>query len=91
MQAERRYNEFMADEKGKWIETDGKIQTIWGNGENTGMLLFNDVHPVQCEFGKKWRDRLNTFHPFELIKIAGKLGPNQPGPLIYLQECELRD
>ena len=86
-------DEFMADEKGKWINIDGKVQSIFAKGEDTGLMFANEPigYLATCDFGKKWRDRLNTLRPYESVKVTGKIGPTQVGNPITLQECELRD
>lgn len=84
MQAEA----FMADEKGKWISTDGKVQLVSPNGF---VLLFDNYVPIQCRFDAKWKAKLGAFRPSEDMKIVGRIGPDQNGAIIDLRECELRD
>jgi len=86
-------DEFMADEKGRWITVEGQVESIWGKGEDTG-VTFTTVggdfaRLITCDFGKKWRDRLNALRPHEPIQITGKIGPTQVNNWLMLQECEL--
>jgi hypothetical protein len=77
---------FMTDEKGKWINVEGKLQYLQPNGN---ALFFDDVRPINCTFDAKWNAKLNTLRQFDLIKFAGKIAPFQTG-LLTLEECELR-
>jgi hypothetical protein len=80
---------FMADEKGKWIDTEGKVGYIQPTGQV--LLLVGDRNRgVQCIFDDKWKAKLGTFRNSDSIKLAGKIVGYQVGILI-LQECELRD
>jgi hypothetical protein len=84
---------FMADENGKWINLEGKIQTIWAAGRDlTGMMIFSGSRGALCTFAKKWRERLSMFHPQEEIKIVGKIANGQQNGMLNLTAgCELRD
>jgi len=81
---------FMADEKGRLIETEGTVMNV-----DSGMafLKIGDNPPntdhVECRFGSQWNAKLGTFRRGELMKIRGVIGPNQNGAQIYLQECEI--
>lgn len=80
---------FMADEIGKWINTEGKIQFIRPDG-----LVFLNVEGgiVSCEFSASWNQKLSAFRSGELMKVTGKIGTGQIGASpIYLRPCELRD
>jgi hypothetical protein len=83
---------FMADEKGKQIETEGKVENI-----DTGMATLEvgrETHNgmpdyVECRFDPKWNTKLATFRAGDHMKIRGIIGPNQNGAQIYLQDCEI--
>jgi hypothetical protein len=77
----------MTPERGKWINAEGKIQTLMSNGI---VFFFQNEHPVQCQFSEKWKPRLGLFQPFETIKVTGRISP-AAGSTLILQECELRD
>jgi len=81
---------FMADEKGKWIETrDVRIQGIGTSGV---LLLKKDNSGFQCTFDDTSKTKLSTLRVGNIIKtITGKISQNQNGQLIYLEDCELRD
>jgi hypothetical protein len=81
---------FMADEKGKWINTEGKLQTLMPNGR--GAALYNGDYQILCNFGEKWKAKLGALQPSAFIKIAGKISQDQwAPPSLFLEECELRD
>jgi len=83
-------NVFMADEIGKWINTEGKLQNLMPDGG--GAALYNDSYQILCNFGEKWKAKLAVLRPFDLIKIAGKIRQDQwAPPALFLEECELRD
>ncbi len=78
---------FMADEKGRWIETDARVQGIG----TSVFLLKKDNSGIQCAFDDKWKAKLGVLRHGELIRITGKISQDQNGELIYLEDCELRD
>jgi hypothetical protein len=78
---------FMADEKGKWINTEGKLQYTDGRGAR----LYNDGHTILCDFGEKWKAKLGVLRPSAFIKITGKIRQDQWLPALLLEQCELRD
>jgi hypothetical protein len=80
---------FMADEIGKWINTEGEIQLIRPDGL---VFLSGEGGVISCEFKASWNPKLSAFRPGELMKVVGKIGAVQIGPTpIYLQPCELRN
>jgi hypothetical protein len=81
---------FMTDQKGKWINIEGKIQSIWSDGLNLEMLILTDAEPVYCRFESKWKDRLDALRTMEAVKIAGEIGPTQATGQLYLLDCELQ-
>jgi len=81
----------MADEKGKWIEISGQMQSVGPAGEVIGAVIFvPPSHGISCIFAKKWHDRLSLLRPFEPVKIAGKISRIQSGAFLGLEACELR-
>jgi hypothetical protein len=79
---------FMADEKGKWINTEGKLQNLMPGG---GVMLYNDTHPILCNFAEKWMAKLSVLRLSDFIKITGKIRQDQSLPALSLEQCELRD
>jgi hypothetical protein len=79
---------FMADEIGKWINTEGKLQNIQPDAT---VILQVAKYAVTCIFGPQWRLKLSAFRDGDIMKIAGKIIPGQTGGSIYLHDCELRD
>lgn len=78
----------IADEKGKWIATEGAV----GNVYPTGMVIFlvgQKNRGVQCFFGEKWKPKLGTFSHGNNMKVVGKIDQVQVG-VLNLQECELQ-
>lgn len=79
---------FMADEKGKWINTEGILQRLTPTGTAAFM---NGGNLIVCSFNAKWKTKLGALRISESIKIAGKISENQVGSWLDLSECELRD
>lgn len=80
---------FMADEIGKWINTEGTIQFIRPDGL---VFLNGEGGVISCEFHASWNPKLSAFRTGELMKVTGKIGEGQIGYTpIYLRPCELRD
>jgi hypothetical protein len=83
---------FMADEKGKLIETEGTVINI-----DNGMALLEvgkEQHGgmpdnIECRFSSKWNPKLGTYAAGAFMKIQGTIGPSQNGAQIYLQDCEI--
>jgi hypothetical protein len=77
---------FMADEVNKWIETEGQILRV-----DDGMaLLQNGPDHIECRFDPTWNVKLATFRNGELMRISGRINPQQNGAQIYLLDCEVR-
>jgi hypothetical protein len=83
---------FMADEKGKLIETEGTVVNV-DNGmaflQIGQMPQSGNTDHVECRFGPQWTAKLGTFRQGERMKIRGVIGPSQNGAQIYLQDCEI--
>jgi hypothetical protein len=78
---------FMADEVGKWIDTEGDILRV-----DEGLLfLTNENDHIECRLGPQWTPKLATYRNGERVRVRGQIGPNQNGAQIYLFECEIRD
>ena len=77
---------FMADEVNKWIETDGKILRV---DDGMALLLNGDDH-IECRFDQSWNAKLASFRDGEIMKVFGRINPQQNGAQIYLLECEVR-
>jgi hypothetical protein len=76
---------FMADEKGKLIETQGIVVNV-----DSGMVfLQNENDFIECRLGPEWNAKLSTLRQGDTVKIRGTIGPSQNGAQIYLQECEI--
>jgi hypothetical protein len=81
---------FMADEIGKWINTEGAIRFIRPDG--LVFLVDNGGEITSCEFDAGWKPKLGAFRPGEIMKVVGKIGTGQTGASpIYLRPCEIRD
>jgi hypothetical protein len=83
---------FMADEKGKEIETEGTVVNIDAGMAflQVGQQIHNGMpDQVECRFDPKWNAKLGTFRSGEHMKIRGVIGPSQNGAQIYLQDCEI--
>ncbi len=79
---------FMADEIGKWINTEGTIQFIRPDGL---VFLSGEGGIISCEFNASWNPKLSAFRPGETMKVVGKIGTGQIGVSpIYLRPCEIR-
>jgi hypothetical protein len=75
-----------ADEVGKWLATDGKVETV-----TSGWLILrrdNDSKRVQCAFDNTWRAKLSVLRPNDIVKVVGKLAPSQNQSLVILHSCE---
>lgn len=77
---------FMADEINKWIDTEGRILRI-----DPGMaLLQNGSDHIECRFEATWNPKLGAFRHDEVLKVRGRINPQQNGAQIYLLDCEIR-
>jgi len=79
----------IAEEKGKWIDTEGTFIDLHADGlvalENEHRDLF------VCHFGSQWISKLTAYHRGETIKIRGKFEYVLDKSLVALTECELYD
>jgi hypothetical protein len=76
-----------ADEAGKWLATDGKVETV-----SSGWLILrrdNDSKMVQCAFDNTWRAKLSVLRPNDTVKVVGKLASSHNPSLVILESCEL--
>jgi len=83
---------FMADEKGKLIESGGTVVNV-DNGMaflQVGQTQHNGMPDyIECRFGPAWNAKLGTYRQGEQMKVRGVIGPSQNGAQIYLQDCEI--
>ncbi len=82
---------FFAGEIGKWLNVEGAVRSVWENGPYIDVQLWADNQFVVCHFDKEWRDRLNTFHPPDTMKVTGRIAATQGPGQLYVEACELRD
>ena len=80
---------FIADEKGKLIDVEGTIVTVY-SGIAMLTSLENTGDHIECRFGTSWNAKLSTFRKGEIMKVRGTVAPHQNGAQIYLDNCEIR-
>jgi len=78
---------FIADEINKWIDTDGTILRV----EDGMALLQNGSDHIECRFDAAWNPKLATFRHGEIMKVRGRINPQQNGAQIYLLDCEIKN
>jgi hypothetical protein len=80
---------FMTDQKGKWLKTGGKMQSVWGNGLDFQMFFFRGETAVYCQFDGTWKDRLSALQVGTDVKVVGRISSQETNQL-YLLDCELQ-
>jgi hypothetical protein len=75
--------------KGLWIATEGNIGGIYPDGAGAVVSMLQGNDPIECRFSQEWARQLGRFNNGELLKVRGKISPNQNGQQIYLLECEI--
>jgi hypothetical protein len=74
-----------ADEAGKWLETDGKVENVVPGGI---FLRRNDSQQIVCSFDNTWRAKLSVLRLNDIIRVVGKLALSQSKNSIGLTSCE---
>jgi hypothetical protein len=75
----------IGDEKGKWINADGRVALIQPNRTVT---LYVENQPLICFFEDQWKAKLDAFRNGEAMSVSGKIQAYN-GATLLLGQCEL--